>query len=200
MIDISNYLTEEQMNDYIAYIELRKQADREGWHHWHRIANSRETIKQEQVKHCIPFEGDIDGPAPVLHPSDRFISELMAGNIHPPIDAVHNQKLLLIAKSGKYEVVSKIDAAEWREKNGPLEGEIVVDNRRCHEEVVGPMSYAQAIEYCILKDIPRKIWDQSFGSNYQQFWIISKDVLKDRTYRNAWKLNTEIQQEKTDVQ
>ena len=196
MINLEKYLTKEQLETFVEYAEMRERAFEEGWHHWQRIARSRSKVTPVEVEHCVLYEHpyDLEATCPVMHPSGRFLAELMAGGIHPPIEAVHNQQLLIISKSGEYTVVSKRDAAEWREQHAPIATEIVVDNRRCHNEVEGPMSYEQAIEYCILKDIPRRVWDESNNHNYQKFWIVNKDTVKDRTYRNAWQLiSTETQ-------
>jgi hypothetical protein len=187
MIDLRKYLTPNQLADCVDYFELRARAWDEGWHHWRRIEQSINRIDSQQVEHCIPFEENPDQTMKVLHPSPRFISELMAGGIHPPIDAVHNQKLLLIAKSGKYKVVSKLNAPEWRKENGPIEHEIVVDNRRSHTETERALSYEEAIEYCIKKDIPMSVW--GIRNNKPKFAIVERSVMPtDRTHRNNWKL------------
>jgi hypothetical protein len=259
-INVKQYLTEKQYQDYLEYQDINHKAQNEGWHHWCRIYIARyggildyknvefyfnpermkeagheidQTVKMSwdemmerdgfigmsslieksmvdaygekdgqktlimdfdrvspvEINHCVPYENphDLDGTCPVMHPSGRFIAELMHGSIHPPITAHWNRKLLLVAESGKYEVVDQIDAAEWRAKNGPIKHEVVVENRECHLKVEQPLTYDEAIEYCIMKDIPRQVWDQNYtGSNRQKFWIIEREDLMGRELRNSW--------------
>jgi hypothetical protein len=187
MIDLRKHLTPNQFADCVDYFELRARAWDEGWHHWQRIEASRNRIEPVQVEHCAPFNLDPDEPVKVLHPSPRFISELMAGGIHPPIDAVHSQKLLLIAKSGEHVVIDKLLAHQWRKDHGPIEHEVVVDNRRAHLEREQALTYEQAIEYCVKKDVPFEVWGKRH--NRPKFAIVPRtSIPSDRTHRNDWKL------------
>ena len=196
------------------YLEIRTRAMREGWHHWHRIAASRsdfdltvayraalpgqrgkpfreysETFSSEKVEvhHAVPFTDpyDMDVPVKILHPSPRFISELMSGGIHPPIEAHHNKMLHLKWDGGEVECKA-IDAPAIRAQHRII-SEVVIDNSAVHLTVAMPMSYEQAIEYCILKDIPADVWRRKH--NRPHFAIVPRSALpKDRTHRNTWKL------------
>ena len=51
----------------------------------------------------------------------------------------------------------------------------------------GPLTEKEAIEYLIMKDIPRNVWGQDH--NRPMFKIVTKDqVPSDRSFRNAWRL------------
>ena len=50
MIEIAKYLTEQQLADYIDYVNLRQQAFAEDWHHWQRIARSRSKVTPVEVQ------------------------------------------------------------------------------------------------------------------------------------------------------
>jgi hypothetical protein len=183
------FLTGDDLAAYNDYIELRSRAWREGWHHWHRIAQARDWLEPVEVQHAIPYTrpGDPDGGMSICHPSGWCVAELMAGNIHPPIDAILGQRLLLIANNGEHAVVDYVDAEEWRRLNGPIKHEAVVDNRRAHTETAGPMTYEQAIEWIVMKDVPSAVWSKRH--NRLQFAIVPRSAIpSDRSNRNAWRL------------
>ncbi len=188
-MNIKNYLTSDQLANFLDYKHVWQKYWEAGTHHWQRIEASRHKLKPVQVDHCIPFTPpyDLEAPCAVLHPSPRFIAELMHGGIHPPLSAVLEQKILLIAKSGESAVVTYQNAPEWRAKNGPIEHECIVDNRRAHLQTEGPLTYEQAIEYTICKDIPVAVWGRQH--NQRQFAIVKKSALPDRSTRNSWKLS-----------
>ncbi len=190
MIDPRKYLDEKQRAEYDAYIAVRNQALKDGTHHWCRIAKSRDEIQTVEVEHCIPYadQYDLDAPLKVCHPSPRCVAELMAGGIHPPIEALNAQRLLFVLDDGSSEVVSRLDAPRFRAQHGErIQHEIVVENSRAHQEAMGPLTYEQAIEWIVLKDIPVDVWGREHNS--PQFWIARRDELPaTRQYRNAWKL------------
>jgi hypothetical protein len=144
-------------------------------------------VKPVEVNHCIPYNDqfDFDNTISVCHPSGWFIAELMAGGIHPPIEAFHEQQLLIFGENDAVEVVRKIDAPKWRAQHG-MKGEYVIQNSRCHLERGDSMSYDEAIEFTMMKDVPQQVWGKSH--NTPQYWIIPKDMLINRTLRNSWKL------------
>ena len=173
--------------EYNEYVALRTRAMNEGWHHWQRIANSRDRIPQVEVTHCVPFQCqyDLEAPVKVLHPSPRFIGELMHGYIHPPIEAFHNQMLEFKLEDGTFHQCKAIDAPAFRAKHKPV-GEVVIDNSQAHLQTALPMSYEDAINFCIMKDIPVDVWGKKH--NKEQFAIIEKSTLPDRKTRNNWSL------------
>ena len=59
-----------------------------------------------------------------------------------------------------------------------------------HETVpVDAMTEEEAIEYLVLKDIPRAVWDDK-TANRQRFKICKiEDLPTTREFRNAWKLS-----------
>lgn len=169
------------------YIALRQRAMDEGWHHWQRIANSRDRIPAQEVHHCVAFEDpyDLDAPVKVLHPSPRFISELMAGGIHPPIEAVHAQMLRFECENCGTIEDTRLEAPAIHTKH-KIKSEMVIDNSRSHLEAAMPMTYEQAFEYCVLKDIPYYVWNAK--RNRPLFKLLKKKELPDRMFRDSWQL------------
>ncbi len=188
------------------YIALRQRAEREGWHHHSRIARSRDRISAVEVQHCVAFTDpyDLDAPVKVLHPSPRCVAELMAGGVHPPIEAVHAQRLRLVGSDGEVAECSRLEApaVRWRmnnkvtilqdEETGAVTkrttvSETVIDNSSAHLTVAMPMTYEQAIEWIIQKDIPFDVWGKQH--NRPMMAIVPRTAIpKNRTHRNNWKL------------
>ena len=61
-----------------------------------------------------------------------------------------------------------------------------------HSETVGPMTQEQAIEYLLMKNVPREVWDTPQAGNRRRFAIVPRSSIpSDRTFRNAWILSQE---------
>lgn len=190
-----HYLKPAERGIYAEYVSQRIAHMERGTHYWQRIAAARDRIKLKQlmgelppVEHAIPYADpyDLDAPVRVCHPSPMCVHELMVGGIHPPVEAHLETKLLLINEDGSGDVVAKHEALAYRQKHS-VKSEIVVDYRRCHDETMGPLTYQQAIEWILQKDVPVEVWARDH--NRPQFAIVPRSAIpKDRTNRNAWKL------------
>ena len=112
-------------------------------------------------------------PAMVLIPSDNWLADAMAGNL-PPISvywALQDDEQQAIAE-GRHETF-KHDQAKWE--------------AQFTAERIGPLTEEEAIEYLIMKDIPRHIWSKEY--NRPMFKVVkTEDVPSDRQFRNAWRL------------
>lgn len=114
-------------------------------------------------------------PAKVLVPSDRWMEEAMAGNL-PPI-WVYWQ-----LQDDEQRAIAEGRHKEFKHDPEKLALQFTAPR-------VGPLTEEEAIEYLCMKDLPRKVWAQQH--NRQMFRIVKKDqVPSDRTFRNAWGLNT----------
>ncbi len=114
-----------------------------------------------------------DAPAMVLVPSDNWMQEAMEGNL-PPISvywALQDDEQQAIAE-GHHDTFKhdpEKHAAQWTAPR------------------IGPLTEEEAIEYLIMKDVPRHIWSQEY--NRPMFKIVNKEqVPSDRSFRNAWRL------------
>lgn len=112
-------------------------------------------------------------PAKVLVPSDNWMQEAMEGNL-PPISvywSLQDDEQRAIDK-GRHDTF----------KHDPEKYEAQFTAPR-----IGPLTEEEAIEYLIMKDIPRHIWSQEY--NRPMFKIVkTADVPSDRQFRNAWRL------------
>lgn len=115
----------------------------------------------------------LDEPTKVLVPSDNWMEEAMTGNL-PPISvywALQDDEQQAIAE-GRHSTF-KHDQAKW-------EAQFTAPR-------IGPLSEQEALEYLVMKDLPRKCWAEQH--NRPMFKIVTKDqVPSDRTFRDAWEM------------
>lgn len=112
-------------------------------------------------------------PACVLVPSDNWIKEAMAGLL-PPISvywALQDDEQQAIAE-GRHDTFKHDPEKHLAQWSAPR---------------IGPLTEEEAIEYLIMKDIPRHIWSVEY--NRPMFKVVrTEDVPSDRQFRNAWRL------------
>lgn len=114
-----------------------------------------------------------DDPLCVLVPSDNWMEMAMSGGL-PPISVYW-------ALQGAEQ--RAID--EGRHDNFRHDREMW--ERQFTAPRIGPLTEEEAIEYLIMKDIPRRVWGKEH--NRQMFRIVKKDQIpSDRSFRNAWRL------------
>ena len=112
-------------------------------------------------------------PAKVLVPSDNWMADAMAGKL-PPI-WVYWQ-----LQDDEQKGIDEGRHATF--KHDPEKHALQYTAPR-----IGPLSEQEAIEYLIMKDIPRRVWGKEH--NRPMFKIVTKDqVPSDRQFRNAWRL------------
>ena len=114
-----------------------------------------------------------DAPSMVLVPSDNWMQEAMEGNL-PPISvywALQDDEQQAIAE-GRHDSFQHDPDKYMAQFTAPR---------------IGPLSEQEALEYLIMKDIPKRVWGQDH--NRPMFKIVTKDqVPSDRSFRNAWRL------------
>jgi hypothetical protein len=112
-------------------------------------------------------------PAMVLVPSDNWLKEAKAGLL-PPISVYwelqdDEQKAIAEGRHGTFKHDPEKHEAQWKAPR------------------IGPLTEEEAIEYLIMKDIPRHIWSVEY--NRPMFKIVrTEDVPSDRQFRDAWRL------------
>tara|TARA_B100000768_G_scaffold180657_1_gene201210 strand:+ start:543 stop:935 length:393 start_codon:yes stop_codon:yes gene_type:complete len=112
-------------------------------------------------------------PAVILVPSDQWLEEAKAGLL-PPISvhwALQDDERQAIAEDRHetFEHDPEKHAEQWTAPR------------------IGPLTEEEAIEYLIMKDVPRHVWSVEY--NRPMFKIVrTEDVPSDRQFRNAWRL------------
>lgn len=115
-----------------------------------------------------------DEPTRVLCPAPEWMEQAMAGNFLPPIEVFwaiqeDEQKAIDEGRHSEYRVPDDLYMAQFTSPRIPA------------------LTEEEAIEYLILKDIPRRVWGQKH--NRQMFKVVKLDDLpKDRIFRDAWRM------------
>lgn len=116
-----------------------------------------------------------DEPAKVLVPSPRWVKEAMEGGKIPPIWVwwqLQDDEDKAI-REGRHDTFEHDPEKLKLQFTGPR---------------LGPLTEEQAIEYLVMKDIPRRVWSREY--NRPMFKIVMVDsVPSDRQFRNAWRLS-----------
>jgi hypothetical protein len=135
-----------------------------------RIAWAKENLDKVEPKYCIAWEDPDDPEAPmkVTTPAPEWMAMALHGGMLPPVEVYH--------------------AIEDTMKGPKVDPEA---GRQLHEAPrMPPMTEEEAMEYLMMKDVPRRVWQQSH--NRQMYYIVPRDAIsKNRTFRNAWRLNNE---------
>jgi hypothetical protein len=129
----------------------------------------------EHTKYRVIFEDpdDLNAPVKVLIPSQSWLDKAMSGKL-PPIWvywALQDDEQQAIAE-GRHDSFKHDPEKHAAQFTAPR---------------IGPLTEEEAIEYLIMKDIPRHIWSVEY--NRPMFKIVNtEDVPSDRQFRNAWRL------------
>ena len=116
-----------------------------------------------------------DEPAMVLVPSPNWMEEAMAGNL-PPIS------VYWALKEDEEKAIAEGRHKEFKHDHDKWMAQFTAPR-------IGPLTEEEAIEYLIMKDIPKRVWGEQH--NRPMFKIVKKDqVPSDRSFRNAWRLDT----------
>ncbi|MET0653659.1 MAG: hypothetical protein ABWY63_14205 [Hyphomicrobiaceae bacterium] len=138
-------------------------------HLFHFVCWAHENLPRVETDLVVVYE-DGEGPAKVLVPAPEWLASALHGPVKingvllglPPVEHYHN---------------------ESRDESGTFTGPRNYWTTEVYEPM-GPMSEEEAIEYLIMKDIPRRVWDT--GSNYA-FTVCRRSQLPPtRRWRNAW--------------
>jgi hypothetical protein len=118
-----------------------------------------------------------DEPAKIVVPSPNWIEEAMTGLL-PPV-WVHLQ-----LKEDEDAAIAEGRLQSFRHDEEKWLLQFTAPR-------IGPLTEEQAMEYLLMKDVPRRVWeDYRDGANSTRFKIVTKEQIpSDRTFRNAWRLN-----------
>lgn len=133
-----------------------------------RVAWAKENLQKVEPQYCIVWEDpdNPEAPTKVTTPAPEWLAMAMHGELLPPVHVYH-------------------EIEDTMENGRVTMGHLLHDT-----EPVPAMSEEEAMEYLVQKDLPRRVWQRSH--NRQMFFIVPRaDVPKDRSFRNAWRLNNE---------
>ena len=136
-------------------------------HLWDRLAEAKARLAPVQSKYRVLFENpaDLDAPASVLVPDPNWMAAALAGGVLPPIDTYQRDR----------------GVADGQPKEHP------------YAAPIGPMTEEEAIEYLVMKDIDPQVWRDYKGNRCIMKIVPVELIPSDRSYRNAWKINQEME-------
>tara|TARA_R110000796_G_scaffold171060_1_gene288021 strand:- start:444 stop:875 length:432 start_codon:yes stop_codon:yes gene_type:complete len=136
-------------------------------HLWDRVAEAKTRLDPVQPKYCVLFEDptQLDAPASVLAPDPNWLAAALAGGVLPPIDTYLRDK----------------NVTDEQPKEHP------------YAEPIGALTEEEAIEYLVQKDIPPQVWRDYQGNRIIMKIVPVELIPSDRTFRNAWRINQEME-------
>ena len=136
-------------------------------HLWERLLEAKSRLAPVQSKYRVLFEDprEPDAPAKVLVPDPNWMAAALAGNVLPPIDTYLRDQNVPDGQPKEHPYAAPIPA----------------------------MTEEEAIEYLIMKDIPPQVW-RDYQGNRAVMKIVPVELIpSDRSFRNAWKINQEME-------
>jgi hypothetical protein len=136
-------------------------------HLWDRLAEAKARLTPVQSQYRVLFENpeDLDAPAAVLCPDPNWMAAALAGGVLPPIDT-------------------------YLRDQGVADGE---PKEHPYAEPIGAMTEEEAIEYLVMKDISPQVWRDYKGNRCILKIVPVEMIPSDRSFRNAWKINQEME-------
>ena len=147
----------------------------QGTHLWERLCWAKDKLEMVRTEYCVVWEDpeEPDAPAKVLHPSPNWMACALQGGILPPVESY-------------WELKKDEDTLGFvKHTRGPE----LLHNMK----PIDAMTEEQAIEYLIMKDIPRHVWQDWDKANKPRMVICTKSQLPStRVWRNSWKISEEL--------
>ena len=136
-------------------------------HLWDRLVEAKTRLDPVHSKYRVLFEDPTqpDAPASVLTPDPNWLAAALAGGILPPIDTY------------------------LRDQNVPDEQ----PKEHPYAKPIGALTEEEAVEYLVQKDIPPQV-RRDYQGNRTIMKIVPVELIpSDRSFRNAWKINQEME-------
>ena len=144
----------------------------QGTHLFERLQWAKDNLEPVQSDYRVVYETDVDSPASILVADPNWMAAARQGGILPPVWV--------------YWLLAADEAHPDFKRH--TRGYLLHETRP-----VGPLTEEQAIEYLILKDIPREVWENYNVGNKPKLVICNKSQLpQSREWRNAWGISDEV--------
>lgn len=116
---------------------------------------------------------NLEEPSSVVIPTDQWMGAAMAGLL-PPIS------VYLDLNADEQKAIE-----EGRHQNYSHDPDKF--NLQYTAPRIGPLTEEQALEYLVMKDVPKRVWGKKH--NRPMFRIVHKEEIPtDRTFRDAWEM------------
>ena len=136
-------------------------------HLFDRVCWAHDNLAPVQTDLVIVWEDprEPETPARVTVPAPEWLAMALHGGLLPPVEQYHH---------------------EPRDENGTFVGS--PEYWRAYVPLPA-MTEEEALEYLLMKDVPRHVWDTPPESNRQHFVICHRARLpQSRRFRNSWRL------------
>jgi len=144
----------------------------QGTHLFDRLCWAKENLDGVQSDYRVVYEDKIDECCRILVPDPNWLSCALQGGILPPVQVYWE-----LAKDEAKPDFVKHTRGYLLHNTKPIEA----------------MTEERAIEYLIMKDLPRHVWQDYDKANKPRMLICTKSQLPStRVWRNAWKINEEL--------
>tara|TARA_R110000824_G_scaffold101412_1_gene240975 strand:- start:147 stop:605 length:459 start_codon:yes stop_codon:yes gene_type:complete len=144
----------------------------QGTHLWNRLCWAKENLEGHHSDYHVVYEGSIDECAKIMVADPNWMACALQGGILPPVEA--------------YWELAKDEAKEGFTKH--TRGHLLHDTKP-----VEAMTEEQAIEYLIMKDVPRSVWlDYNSGNKPRLIICHKRQLPATREWRNAWKITEDL--------
>lgn len=161
-------------------------------HLFDRLRSAAQRLAPVNTTARIVFEdpADIDAPAKVLVPSSCWMAAALAGGILPDVEEYLKTRQRIELDSGRsYGGCTWFDAqdlmADAKRSGHRISGSQWERYSVGFAPTIGPMTENEALEYLVLKDIPRRVW--ASGGNRPRYCVTDAARLPDsRLLRGAW--------------
>lgn len=169
-------MTEPTLADFEAFVATE---EFRSLHLFERIQIADHFLPMQQSKYRVVFEDPAtpDAPCGVMVPDPHWLAQALHGGILPPIEAE-------LKDQATYQSYLDADGDptkfNWHDVDGGAKHPYAAPR--------GPMTEEEAIEYLIMKTLPRRVWDDPV-SNQPRFKIVRAEAIPtNRYFRNAWRL------------
>lgn len=173
-------MTEPTLADFEAFASTD---EFKSLHLFERIQIADHFLPMVQSQYRVIFEDpqSEDAACAVLVPDPHWLSQALHGGILPPIEAELEDQDTYQKYLDEGGDPTKFN---WKDIDGGAKHPYVAPT--------GPMTEEAAIEYLIMKCLPRRIWADHEKTNRPKFKIVrAETVPSNRTFRNAWRLKNE---------
>lgn len=146
-----------------------------------RISWAAENLERVETDKVVVIETDPESQAGLLVPAPEWMACALFGGLLPPVEVYH---------ALEFDDGSPVLNRSFHGVDPSQDGLTVRNGHLLHlTPPIAPMSEDEAIEYLVLKDAPREVWDADKRSNSARFAICSRDQIPpERTFRNAWRM------------
>ena len=144
----------------------------QGTHLFDRLCWAKENLEPIQCDYRVVYEDSVDGCAKILVPDPNFCAAFVNGGIIPKIENY------------------------WALAEDEAKPDFVKHTRGYLLHETEPMpagTLEECIEFLIMKDIPKSVWQAYNKGNKPKMVICRKDQLPaTREWRNAWKISEDL--------